>query len=114
MPAVQAEAYGKGVAEALEGSGTKGRGAVLEGIQNLRGISLYPGDPSDVDLSTERGCQAWTERSARLGRSFEILRDLERRGEKGLVFVEQRGMQALLADAMMTMFGMDRPLIING
>ena len=114
MPTVQAEAYGRIVAQALEGDGAKARGAMLEVIQNLRGISLYPGDPSDVDLSTVRGCREWIEQSARLGKSFEILRGLERSGEKGLIFVEQRGMQALLAEAMSTMFGMDEPLIING
>jgi len=113
MPTAQAEAYGDIVARALEG-GPRARGAMLEIIQHLRAVSLYPGDPGEVDLSTEQGCWGWIERSARLGKTFEILRDLERRGEKGLVFVEQRAMQKLLAGAMATVFGMDRPLIING
>jgi len=114
MPEIQARAYGEIVAKALGSEGPRARGAMLEIIQNLRGISLYPGDARSDDLLTVAGCEAWIGRSARLGKSFEIFRDLERRGEKGLVFVEQRNMQALLASAMATMFGMERPLIING
>ncbi|CAO4145455.1 hypothetical protein LPLAFNJD_LOCUS1945 [Methylorubrum aminovorans] len=113
MPSIQANAYGEVVARAVEG-GPKARGAMLEIIQNLRGISLYPGHPGEDDLMSERGCWDWIERSARLGKTFEILRDLERRGEKGLVFVEQRGMQSLLSKAMSTVFGMEAPQIING
>jgi hypothetical protein len=114
MPDVQAKAYGDVVAKVLGSEGPTGRGAMLEVIQNLRGISLYPGDAGSDDLMTVAGCEAWIARSARLGKSFEVLRDLERRGEKGLIFVEQRSMQALVANAMATMFGMERPLIING
>jgi hypothetical protein len=113
MPQIQAKAYGDVVSKALSMEG-RARGAMLEIIQNLRGISLYPGDAHTDDLLSISGCEAWIGRSARLGKSFEVLRDLERRGEKGLIFVEQRNMQALLASAMSTMFGMERPLIING
>jgi len=113
MPEIQAKAYGEIISKAINMQGQT-RGAMLEVIQNLRGISLYPGDANLDDLSAIRSCETWIGRSARLGKSFEILRDLERRGEKGLIFVEQRNMQALFADAMSTMFSMERPLIING
>lgn len=114
MPAIQAQAYGDVVSKALSSEGPRARGAMLEVVQHLRGISLYPGDAASDDLFSVSGCEAWIGRSARLGKSFEVLRDLERRGEKGLIFVEQRNMQDLLASAMSTMFGMERPLIING
>lgn len=114
MPDVQAKAYGDVVAKALGMEGPRARGAMLEVIQNLRGISLYPGDALSDDLLSVAGCEAWIARSARLGKSFEVLRELERLGEKGLIFVEQRSMQAQMANAMSTMFGMERPLIING
>jgi SNF2 family DNA or RNA helicase len=114
MPDVQAKAYGEVVSNALNSQGKRTRGGMLEVIQNLRGVSLYPGDAHSDNLLSISGCEAWVGRSARLGKSFEVLRDLERRGEKGLIFVEQRNMQALVANAMSTMFGMERPLIING
>lgn len=114
MPEVQASAYGAVVAKVLSSGGLRARGAMLEVIQNLRGISLYPGDTDSDDLLTVAGCETWIGRSARLGKSFEVLRDMELRGEKGLIFIEQRSMQALVASAMSTMFGMERPLIING
>ncbi|CAO4164050.1 DEAD/DEAH box helicase [Methylorubrum populi] len=114
MPAIQAQAYGDVISKALGSEGPRARGAMLEVVQHLRGISLYPGDAATDDLFSAGGCEAWIGRSARLGKSFEVLRDLERRGEKGLIFVEQRKMQDLLANAMMTTFDMERPLIING
>jgi len=113
MPEVQAKAYGDIVSNALSMQG-RTRGAMLEIIQKLRGISLYPGEADCDDLLSIAGCESWIGRSARLEKTFEILRDLERRSEKGLIFVEQRSMQTLFANAMSTMFKMERPLIING
>jgi SNF2 family DNA or RNA helicase len=78
-------------------------------------ISLYPDDPWRFDLSTEKGCREWIERSARLAKTMEILRDIDRRGEKALVFVEHRFMQERFAEAATTLFGLDDvPFIING
>lgn len=114
MPEVQARAYGEVVAEAVARAGRRDPGAMLEVIQLLRGISLFPGDPDDFDLTSEAGCRTWIERSARLTRSFEIFRDIERRGEKVLVFVDTRRMQGLMATAMATLFGIEPPVIING
>ena len=69
---------------------------MLEVIQNLRGISLYPGSPEGLDLSTIAGCEAWSGKSARVGRTIEILRNIQRRRDKVLIFVEYRQMQTLL------------------
>ena len=58
MPSPQAEIYNSVVTEALAGGvGTRGRGAMLEVIQKLRSISLYPDNPWRYDLSTKTGCQ---------------------------------------------------------
>ena len=116
MPSPQAEAYQRVVTGALSGdAGGRGRGEMLKVIQNLRSISLYPDDPWRYDLSTKHGCESWIERSARLGKTIEILRDVDRRGEKALVFVEHRYMQERLAEAVTTMFGLDEPpFVING
>ena len=116
MPSPQAESYGRVVADALDNEGgVRGRGAMLEIIQKLRSISLYPDDPWRYDLSSKPGCQEWIERSARLGKAIEILRDIDRRGEKVLVFVEHRFMQERLAEAVTTLFELESvPFIING
>ena len=87
---------------------------MLEVVQKLRGILLFPSDATKFDLSMEKECLKWIEQLARLGRTFERLRDIERRGEKALIFVEHRSMQTLLAEAISTLFDMKRPLIING
>jgi hypothetical protein len=116
MPSPQAQIYNRIVTEALAGGvGTRGRGAMLEVIQKLRSISLYPDNPWSYDFTTKTGCQKWIERSARLGKTIEILRDIDKRGEKALVFVEHRYMQERLADAVTTLFALDSmPFVING
>lgn len=113
MPPIQAERYSEIVKSALSLE-RRGRGAMLEIVQKLRGVSLFPSDPSGFDLTKESDCNRWIEQSARLGRTFEILRTLERKGEKVLIFVEHRAMQEAVAEAVSTLFGMERPTIING
>jgi hypothetical protein len=88
---------------------------MLEIVQKLRSVSLYPDDPRPHDLTTVSGCLTWIERSARLTKTIDILRDIDRRGEKALVFVEHRLMQSLLAGAVSTLFKLDSaPFLING
>jgi SNF2 family DNA or RNA helicase len=116
MPAVQAQAYTTVVFQVHSSKiGSIGRGAMLEAIQKLRSVSLYPDNPNSWDLTTESGCLAWVERSARLTKTIDILRDVDRRGERALVFVEHRQMQILVADAISTLFKLQSaPFIING
>jgi hypothetical protein len=92
----------------------RGRGAMLEVVQKLRAVSLFPGDPAKFDLTTRKGVADWKGQSARLARSFEILHELEAKGQRGLIFVEHRGMQTLLAQAVSTEFDIEPPMIING
>lgn len=116
MPSPQAAIYNQIVTETLTGAaGNRGRGEMLKVIQKLRSISLYPDDPWRYDLTTKTGCQEWIERSARLGKTIEILRDIDKRGEKVLVFVENKYMQERLAEAVTTLFELDSmPFVING
>ena len=87
MPTPQADIYNRIVTETLAGAGeSRGRGAMLKVIQQLRSISLYPDDPWRYDLATMSGCQEWIERSARLGKTIEILRDIDKRGRESSGF----------------------------
>jgi SNF2 family DNA or RNA helicase len=87
---------------------------MLEYVQKVRGVSLFPGDPSQFDLTTKKGVADWKGQSARVVRTFDILHKLEAAGQRGLVFLEHRGMQSLLAQAISTEFGIEPPTIING
>lgn len=113
MPPLQAKYYDDVVEKALA-PGERSRGAMLETVQRLRGISLFPGEPGKFDLTKREDCVAWIGQSARLGKTFEILRNVQRRGERALVFVEHRAMQVMLAEAIATEMGIPRPIIING
>lgn len=110
MPPVQAQAYDLVLARAraLRESGEPG--AMLKVLHMLRGTSLHPSPPrgiTDID--------AYVSQSARLKKTFEILEEVQRRGEKALLFCEDLEMQAFLAMAIHERFGLnDRPMCING
>jgi SNF2-related domain/Helicase conserved C-terminal domain len=117
MPSPQAEIYDRVVSDAVarQKAGKGGRGAMLEIIQKLRSVSLYPDDPWKYDLSKKAGCYSWIERSARLVKTLEILKGIDKKGEKALVFVENLYMQERLAEALTTLFELDNvPFVING
>lgn len=111
MPAIQERRYEEVVQRS---AGAAGRGAMLEVVQKLRGVSLFPGDFRQFDVTTRKGVADWKGQSARLARTFDILHKLEAAGQRGLVFLEHRGMQSLLAQAISTEFGIEPPMIING
>ena len=113
MPDIQERRFDE-IVRLWHGAHARGRGAKLEFVQKLRAVSLFPGDPRQCDLTTRRGVAEWKGQSARLTRTFDILHELEAKGRRGLVFVEHRGMQTLLAEAISTEFDIERPTIING
>ena len=113
MPEVQQRKFEE-IVRGWDAAKSRGRGAMLEFVQRMRAVSLFPGDPTKFDLTTAKGVAEWKGQSARLARTFEILHDLEARGQRGLVFIEHRGMQTLLAQAVSTEFGIEPPMIING
>ena len=57
----------------------------------------------------------WVAASARLARTVRVLEQIEQRGEKALVFIEDRAVQACFAAAAGTLFRLkSEPQIING
>lgn len=110
MPREQAEAYDRVLARAraLRQSGDKG--VMLKILHMLRGTSLHPKPPVGLD---EFG--GYISSSARLAKTFELLDEISRQGEKALVFCEDLDMQSFLAIAIEERFGLSHPVqIING
>jgi SNF2 family DNA or RNA helicase len=108
MPKPQADAYGEIVQSARSGR----RGAMLETLHRLRGVSLHPVDPQQgQSFDPDEYCGM----SARLTTAFKVLEAIHRKGEKALIFVESLDMQDLLAVLIKKRFGLKhRPLQING
>lgn len=110
MPPAQAQAYDLVLARAraLRESGEKG--AMLKVLHMLRGTSLHPAPPRGVN-----DIDNYINQSARLKKTFEILREIQERREKALLFCEDLEMQAFLAMAIQERFGLERrPMVING
>jgi superfamily II DNA or RNA helicase len=106
MPKTQADAYSRAVERARQGGG---RGHMLKTLGDLRSISLHPG------LSRDDSDDQVIEASARLSKAFEILDQVQRAGEKVLVFLESREIQGVLVELLQRRFDLPgRPLIING
>lgn len=107
MPKAQADAYASAV-QKIRSSGYQG--AMLEGIQRLRRISLSPITRADAGDDDQ-----WIASSARLLATFEALDQIAERDEKVLLFVEFRDMQAELAGVIQRRYRLPRtPQIISG
>lgn len=113
MPPSQAQSYGR-IIEAARQAGGSRRG-MLECLQRMRAASLHPDRGEGVDPSDRAGVEEWLSRSARLAKSVEILRQIAGRGEKAIVFVDDLTIQQTYAQAVATLFDLDRtPARING
>ncbi|MGD9966395.1 MAG: DEAD/DEAH box helicase [Hyphomonadaceae bacterium] len=114
MPPAQAQAYESIVyrAAAARSGGTLGKGGMLEILAALRGVSLHPRDPRHTNLDD---FEAYAAESARLACTLDLLGQIEAKGEKALVFVEDLAMQDLLAELLHRQFKLKRrPFKING
>ncbi|MBF0627989.1 MAG: restriction endonuclease [Magnetococcales bacterium] len=110
MPPKQADAYRDAVTAARNGSSSQGE--MLRTLHSLRGISLHPIDPQQAKNC---GHNEYVEWSARLAVTFERLREIQRKGEKVLIFLESLEMQDLLAQMLKKEFRMkEQPLLIHG
>lgn len=110
MPPVQAEAYDLVLARARALRQSGEQGAMLKVLHMLRGTSLHPSPPRGIVDIDEYIAQ-----SARLKKTFEILEDLQKRGEKTLIFCEDLEMQTFLAMAIQERFNLERrPMCISG
>ena len=104
MPARQAEAYTRVV------SNRDGGKKILQTLHRLRSVSLHPISPGDA-----KSWEEYRDGSARLSETFRILRRIHAVGEKALLFVEPREMQAFLIRTLRREFGLSQdPLVING
>ena len=113
MPPEQAKAYECVVADATGGDGS--RRHMLEILHRMRGVSLHPRRADDVDPSDRASVMAWLAGSARLSKALEVLREIAGTGEKALVFVEDLAVQRAFAEAMATVFDLEKiPGVING
>ncbi|WP_281302045.1 MULTISPECIES: DEAD/DEAH box helicase [unclassified Iodidimonas] len=110
MPLAQAQAYDLVLARARALRESGEQGAMLKVLHMLRGTSLHPAPPRGItDIN------GYIEQSARLKKTFEILEEIEQRGEKALLFCEDLEMQAFLAMAIQDRFSLGRrPMCING
>lgn len=88
---------------------------MLRAIHAFRGISLHPCGASECDPLDKKSVRNWIAKSARIRHAVGVLERLRALGEKALVFIEDRDVQALFAAAMATHLDLDRqPSIING
>lgn len=106
MPSTQAGTYVAAIAAVRE---TQRRGAVLEALQRLRGICLHPAPEDSVNDTS------FIALSARLSLTIEALDDIQARGERALLFVDDLRMQARLAGLIQRRYHLDAPpMLING
>jgi hypothetical protein len=103
MPPQQARLYEEAVARARS---IRERGAMLKALQEFRAISLHPWlmsdeEPSDLTL--------FATSSARVMECFRLLREIQARGEKALVFVDSRRLQKWLRVVIPAEFGLTEP-----
>ena len=114
MSAEQAQAYRALIMEA-SGRGERTRGHMLDALHRMRTISLHPRDPAEVAGADAAGFESFARRSARLSKTIEILRDIQKRREKAVIFIEHLAMQDAIADGIAALFDLDRkPAVING
>jgi len=74
--------------------GKQERSAMLRSYRICEHFALPPCNSEQLDLVPRRDATFDRKVSHRLAKTFEVLRDLDRRGEKALVFVEHRSMQS--------------------
>lgn len=109
MPAIQAQAYDKVLADAR---GREDRGWMLQALQQLRGVCLHPVHP---DQSGHIGDDDYIAQSARLAASFGVLDEVHAKKRKALIFVELLAMQDKLAGLIQRRYRLrDLPMIISG
>ena len=114
MPEAQARTYHAVVSEAIcrKNEGVFGKGGMLKTIQKLRAVSLHPESPKGVNIS---GGDQYGSRSARLSATLDVLKEIETRQEKVLIFLESLDLQEWLAGYLKVKFKLSRrPDIING
>lgn len=85
-----------------------GLGAALKALHHIRSVSVHPA------LQAASDDAGFINASARLQATFDILRDIERRQERALVFIEHRQMQYRFIELARSEFKLSRIDLING
>jgi hypothetical protein len=105
MPDLQALEY----TEKLRKIGKERAGWMLETLHAIRAVSLHPRPDETLDD------QSFISLSARFSLAFDVLDQVARLGEKALIFIEFKLIQAQLASLIQRRYKLDHaPMIING
>lgn len=113
MPPAQAEAYEK-IVEGARGA-QRSQGEMLKIIHSLRGVSLHPHGAGSFDPYDPDARRNWVASSARVAQALEVLERVNSLGEKALVFIEDRAVQAAFSAVAASHFKLSaEPEIING
>lgn len=108
MPQRQAERYAE-----VTAATQAGKMQILRALHDFRSISLHPAEPESV-LAGSLEADTYIAMSARLSELFAILREIEKRREKVIIFVNSRSMQRVLAFLIEQKFHCPRPDYISG
>lgn len=88
---------------------------MLKTIHLLRGISLHPDSSEAVDPYDSESAADWVNRSARLVQAIDILQQIDGKGEKAIVFIEDRAVQQIFRSVVATRFDLRaEPAVIHG
>jgi len=104
MPREQQLAYEDARLKLAQG----GPGAALKMLHHIRAVSVHP------DLEARGGNDAFIDASARLAACFQLIRKIQQREERGLVFIEHRRMQFRFIELAKAELGLERIDLING
>ncbi len=83
-------------------------GMMLALLHHIRRISLHPG------LLEGETTEEFSAAAARVGAALDVLRHIKSKGERALVFVENRDVQAWFAEVVRLEFDLETVMIING
>lgn len=104
MPEGQADIYREARTRLASGKA----GAALKALHHIRGVSVHP------DPGMAAGPEGFIDASARLSACIGVLDDIRTRGERALVFIEDRRMQFRFVELARRRYGLPTIDIING
>ena len=83
-------------------------GGILQVLQHIRRVSAHPGLVENELTNDFIGASARTEMT------MDILRHIESRDERALIFVENRDLQSWMAELIKVEFDLAEVMVING
>ena len=114
MAGAQLEAYDDIIHGVQAGAGEDRRGAALAGLHRLKVVSIHPDIEARLKLPERaRELRQQAARSAKMAALLALLREIEGRGEKVLIFATTKAVQAYAAALIAALFKVPVE-IING